>query len=83
MHVVERSQVIILMHAWYICINSTGSYGVRRNIHTWIASFLTNRTQSVVVNNATSSSVPVTSGIPQGTVLGPVLFLINDLQDNV
>ena len=44
-------------------------YGIRGNIHTWITSFLTNRTLSVVVNNTTSSSVSVTSGIPQGTVL--------------
>ena len=53
----------------------------------WITSFLRNRTQSVIINNATSSSVPITSGVPQGTVhvLGPVLFLIfmNDLPDNI
>jgi hypothetical protein len=42
----------------------------------WIDSFLSNRTQQVVVDNASSDIASVTSGLPQGTVLGPTLFLI-------
>ena len=51
-------------------------YGIRGSALLWLENFLSDRTQQVILDGCHSNILPVTSGVPQGTVLAPLLFVL-------
>ena len=68
-----------------ILLNKLYNYGIRGIMFNWIKNYLYNRKQYTVVNNVSSDVETINCGVPQGSVLGPLLFLvyINDISNVV
>ena len=68
-----------------LLLSKLSNLGFSKNTVDWFSNYLSDRTQSVIVGNKTSSAEAVKTGVPPGSVLGPLLFLIymNDIRSHI
>ena len=57
-------------------LNKLNIYGIRGIVNDWFRSYLSDRSQYVEIENTQSETLPIKYGVPQGSILGPLLFLI-------
>ena len=66
-------------------LHKLNAIGIRGQLLTWFQNYLDNRSQAVVIKGSKSDYLPINAGVPQCSVLGPILFLvyINDITKNL
>lgn len=71
---------------WHVgFIQKLRSYGISGKVLDWVKDYISNRQQVVFINNETSNYGDIKAGVPQGSVLDPLLFMLyaNDITDNL